>query len=284
VCPAWAFYQYRLGAKALKSPSTGLDNMDRGSLVHSVLERFWRKRHFADLRDMSADTLMQALHQAVAKTIDAFAAESSQVSANVLALEAERLTKLVADWLDFEKARGVCFRIVDCEIEKKVQICGIEITLKVDRLHQLEGGGLVFVDYKTGQAPNTSSWGEDRITEPQLPIYASFFSEVENEQQVSGVYFGMVKTAEHGYTGISTEDFANDQGGRPPALVKQFSDWPQLLMHWKTAIENIAQEVREGEAAVRFTDEAGLVYCEVKPLLRLPERKLQFERFQEKSP
>ncbi|MDZ4213047.1 MAG: DNA helicase, partial [Methylotenera sp.] len=52
ICPAWAFYQYRLAAKALKTPTSGLDSMERGSLVHDVLERFWRKRHFADLRDM----------------------------------------------------------------------------------------------------------------------------------------------------------------------------------------------------------------------------------------
>jgi exodeoxyribonuclease-5 len=51
-----------------------------------------------------------------------------------------------------------------------------------------------------------------------------------------------------------------------------------LLTHWKTAIESIAQELRSGEAAVRFSDEAELAYCEVTPLLRLPERKLQFER------
>ena len=58
-------------------------------------------------------------------------------------------------------------------------------------------------------------------------------------------------------------------------------NWQQLLNHWKSAIEAIATELRAGEAAVRFSDENELMYCEVTPLLRLPERKLQFERFQE---
>jgi exodeoxyribonuclease-5 len=44
VCPAWAFYQYRLHAKALKEPVDGLDAMDRGNLVHQVLEGFWEGR------------------------------------------------------------------------------------------------------------------------------------------------------------------------------------------------------------------------------------------------
>jgi len=281
VCPAWAFYQYRLGAKALKTPTAGLDNMDRGSLVHGVLERFWRKRHFADLRNMPTYALVSALNQAVIQTIDAFAAESSVASAALLSLEAERLTKLVGDWLSFEKERNVSFRIVDCEIEKKVQICGIEVTLKIDRLHQLQSGGLEFVDYKTGQIPKISTWGEDRITEPQLPIYATFFN--DDEAQAAGIYFGMVKTAEHGFSGLSEEQFAAEQGKRKPPFINQFTDWPALLTHWKVAIENIAQELREGVAAVRFNDEAELVYCEVTPLLRLPERKLQFERLQEVS-
>ncbi len=281
VCPAWAFYQYRLGAKALKSPSTGLDHMERGSLVHGVLERFWRKRHFADLRDMPADGLMRALHEAVKQTVAAFAAESGVASANLLSLESERLTKLIGDWLTYEKARNVSFRIVDCEIEKKVQICGIEVTLKIDRLQQLEDGGLEFVDYKTGQIPKLSTWGEDHITEPQLPIYATFFT--DTDAQVSGVYFGVVKTAEHVFSGLSAENFEAEQGKRKPLFINQFADWSQLLSHWKQAIEQIAQEVREGVATVRFDDETALAYCEVKPLLRLPERKLQFERYQERG-
>lgn len=276
VCPAWAFYQYRLGAKALKAPSVGLDNMDRGSLVHGVLEQFWRKRHYVDLRDMPAETLLEALNKAVLATVQAFAAESSVASVALLELESERLLKLVGDWLAYEKARAVSFRIIDCEVAKKVHICGIEVTLQIDRVHQLENGGLEFIDYKTGQLPKTKSWGEDRITEPQLPIYATFYNDAD--QHVAGVYFGMVKLADYDFSGISEADFEAEQDKRKPQLAKKFSDWSQLLTHWKTAIESIAQELRSGEAAVRFSDEAELAYCEVTPLLRLPERKLQFER------
>jgi len=256
-----------------------LDNMDRGSLVHGVLEEFWRKRHFADLRDMSADAFMDALNGAVRNTIQAFAAETSIASPAVLELESERLLRLVGDWLMYEKARGISFRIVDCEVGKKVLICGIEVTLKIDRVQQLESGGLEFIDYKTGQMPKIKSWGEDRITEPQLPIYATFYA--DPAEQVAGIYFGMVKTAEHAFAGVSADSFEAEPNKRKPAFTQDFTDWQQLLEHWKSAIEAIAAELREGEAAVCFSDENELLYCEVKPLLRLPERKLQFERQQE---
>jgi len=279
VCPAWAFYQYRLGAKALKTPVAGLDNMDRGSLVHGVLEEFWRKRHFADLRDMCADAFVDALNEAVRNTIQAFAAETSIASPALLELESERLLRLVGDWLMYEKARGVSFRIVDCEVGKKVLISGIEVTLKIDRVQQLESGGLEFIDYKTGQMPKIKSWGEDRITEPQLPIYATFYA--DPAEPVAGIYFGMVKTAEHAFAGVSADNFEAEPNKRKPTFIQDFTGWQQLLDHWKNAIEAIAAELREGEAAVRFSDENELMYCEVKPLLRLPERKLQFERHQE---
>jgi exodeoxyribonuclease-5 len=278
ICPAWAFYQFRLGAKALKTPSNGLDSMERGSLVHSVLEQFWRKRHFADLRDMSEADFVQALNKAIHNTLRDFAAESNIASPTTLELEHERLHKLIGDWLQFEKERGIAFNIVECEAEKKVHICGIEVTLKIDRTHQLENDGIEFIDYKTGQIPKMKSWGEGRITEPQLPIYAAFY--IENITKVSGIHFGMVKTGEYAFSGVTKDDFEAEIEKRKPAFTQNFSDWQTLLEHWKISIEAIALEVRNGESAVKFSDENDLMYCEVTPLLRLPERQLQFERFQ----
>ena len=282
ICPAWAFYQYRLGAKALKTPRNGLDSMERGSLVHAVLAAFWQpnkmQRNFADLRDMPESDLAQALNLAIRNTLRDFALENNIASKTALTLEHERLYKLVSDWLAYEKLRNIDFHIVDCEAEKQVQICDIEITLKIDRIHRLENGGIEFVDYKTGQIPKMSSWGDTRITEPQLPAYAAFWADVIDP--IAGVHFGMVKIAEHAFEGVSEENFAAEMDKRKPTFTQSFSDWQALLNHWKTSIEGIAQEIKNGEAAIKFEDESLLAYCEVMPLLRLPERQLQFERFQ----
>ncbi|MGB7816029.1 MAG: PD-(D/E)XK nuclease family protein [Methylotenera sp.] len=277
ICPAWAYYQYRLGAKALKTPSNGLDAMARGILAHAVLAEFWQKRNFADLRDMRANDLSQALTQAIKQAIQDFSAEQNIVSAGLLELEHERLYKLIGDWLQFEKEHGIAFNTVACEAEKKVMICGIEVTLKIDRIHQLEYGGIEFIDYKTGQKPDISSWGENRIAEPQLPIYAAFYG--EDSSHITGVHFGMVKIAEHAFSGISEVDFEAEIEKRKPKFIQNFTHWQDLLTHWKTSIEAMALEIKSGEASIKFKDEKDLVYCEVVPLLRLPERKLQFERF-----
>jgi probable DNA repair protein len=281
ICPAWAFYQFRLGAKALKTPSSGLDSMTRGILVHGVLAAFWQQRHFADLRDMSDENLTQALNTAIQVALDEVSKQQKTLSANLLELERERLLKLVGDWLRFEieywkSDRDETFEIVACEAEKKALIGGIEVRLKIDRIHRLKNGGIEFVDYKTGQKPDMKSWGEARIIEPQLPIYAAFY---EEGNDVTGVQFGMVKTAEHAFSGVANIDFDVDMDKRKPKFIQQFASWQQLLEHWRTSIEAIAEEIKAGEAAVKFEDDKNLAYCEVIPLLRLPERQLQFERF-----
>jgi probable DNA repair protein len=282
ICPAWAFYQFRLGAKALKVPSNGLDMMTRGILVHTVLTAFWQQRHFSDLRCMSDDNLAQALNAAIKAALDDLSKQHKVLSENLLALEHERLFKLVGDWLRFEidyweKTREVPFNIVACEAEKIVLISGIEVRVKIDRIHQFENGSIEFVDYKTGQKPDMASWGEMRIIEPQLPIYAAFY---DDGNIVNGVQFGMVKTAEHAYIGIADANFEAELEKRKPKLIQRFSSWQHLLQHWRASIEGIADEIKAGEAAVKFDDEKNLAYCEVLPLLRLPERHLQFERFE----
>jgi probable DNA repair protein len=160
ICPAWAFYQYRLGAKALKTPSNGLDSMTSGILVHGVLAAFWQDRHFDDLRDMSDEGLAQAINAAIKSALDVLAKQQKTLSSNLLALEHEQLYKLVSDWLAYEKQRDIPFNIIACEADKKVLIGDIEVTLKIDRIHQLADGGIEFVDYKTGQMPKTISWSE----------------------------------------------------------------------------------------------------------------------------
>ena len=46
-----------------------------------------------------------------------------------------------------------------------------------------------------------------------------------------------------------------------------------FITHWRERLHAVAREVKEGRAGVAFADEKALQYCEVLPLLRLPERR-----------
>lgn len=289
ICPAWAYYQYRLGARALKQPIDGLEAAERGTLVHGVLEHLWRAPELgnglADLQSMLPQALQDIVLQAADKALADFSAQQFEpLPTAFVALERERLARLVSAWLAVEAMRPQPFRVTACEQEQIINIEGIAIKLVVDRIDTLEDGRLVLMDYKTGRKPDVKNWADTRIIEPQLPIYAAL---VLSDGDVAAVCFAMVRTEEHGFSGIAADadvlpkvTALTDEKGREVFSAELFPDWQSLIKHWKSSIEAMARELKTGEAAVRYTDENQLTYCEVLPLLRLPERKLQFERLQ----
>ena len=276
ICPAWAFYQFRLGAEAMETPVEGLDPAARGTLVHEALEAFWTAiqsgRRLAELGDL---TRPQAIREAVAKALDNFELERRvTLPARFRTLEAERLAQLLTVWLDVEAKRDPDFEVVACEQPAEVEIEGIKVKMVVDRIDRLPDGRQVIIDYKTGQAIDVKNWAEARITEPQLPIYAALVAD-----DVSAVVFAKVLLDKPAFAGVADEKDAlpgvagiGDEKQKifDPAV---FPNWPAVVAHWRERLHAVAQEVGAGVAGVAFADEKKLRYCEVLPLLRLPERR-----------
>ncbi|OIR07067.1 PD-(D/E)XK nuclease superfamily protein [mine drainage metagenome] len=278
LCPAWAFYRYRLGARALELPVEGLDAAERGTLVHAVLQNFWRGRGSRALQDMDEAVRRQQVAEAVALGLQAFNAQrEEELSPNFLALEAERLRRLLDAWLEVEAQRLLPFRVVACEQSSEVQIAGIDVRLVVDRIDELEDGRRVILDYKTGSEVSAASWGEERIAEPQLPVYA-----LTSERPPAAVALARVRQEEPGFVGIAAESgllpgLAGIGDDAARKLFPEVVGWEELLALWRVRIEAIAREIAAGCAAVSFEREQDLEYCEVRPLLRLAERRAQLE-------
>jgi exodeoxyribonuclease-5 len=283
VCPAWAYYQYRLGAKALEEPSDGLDSMTRGNLVHAVLQYFWQAcKDASTLNQADEITLHRMIEQAITQALNTL---TEHLPEQLLALERQRLFLLVLAWLDIEKQRED-FRIEACEAKYPIHIAGLDIECRIDRIDALNDDSLVIIDYKTGAAdPKMSSWAGSRIKEPQLPLYASI---ALKDHYVVAVCFAKVNAQESKFTGIA--EVAGIPNITPldqlksNSAFKAFSEMPALVAHWHQSLTQLAQEIATGVARVQFEDENELLYCEVKPLLRLPERQLQFEMQQSPSP
>ena len=279
ICPAWAYYRYRLGARQLDEPADGLDALDRGNLVHLVLQSFWQGRDSTYLHELDESGLQAAMQAAIDNAVERFNKLLEEpLQPNFLLLEKERLKYLLNAWLKYEKERPP-FVVEQCEQQAKVELAGMTITLTLDRVDRLSDGKLVVIDYKTGASITHSSWAEKRISEPQLPIYTTLVLTGEN---IAAVCFAQVRADEQRFVGIAAEADvlpgikALQEADRlfPPSA---FPDWITLLSHWKSSIEELAHELICGEAAVTFQLESDLQHCEVKPLLRLPERYLQIE-------
>ncbi|WP_265946354.1 PD-(D/E)XK nuclease family protein [Dechloromonas sp. A34] len=276
ICPAWAYYQFRLGAEAMEAPVEGLDPAARGTLVHEALEAFWTAVHSSQaLAALGEAARRQAIAEAVTKALQSFELDRRvTLPARFRELEAARLEKLLEVWLAVETKRGVDFEVIACEQPAEVEIEGIKVRMVVDRIDQLADGRQVIIDYKTGAAIDYKNWAEARITEPQLPIYAALVAD-----EVTAVVFAKVLLDKPAFAGIADEkDILPGVQGVGDEKQKifdpaEFPDWIAVVMHWRERLHAVAKEVRQGQAGVMFADEKALLYCEVKPLLRLAERR-----------
>ena len=282
ICPAWAFYQYRLGARKLEAPMDGLDNLSRGSLLHKVLQNFWLDcQDSSRLKGMDEEQLHVAIDAAIEKSIRDLSHELSfNLPVQIFQIERQRLKQLMRYWLALEAERAD-FSVLACEKKYQLNVEGLNLNLAIDRMDTLPDGGVVVIDYKTSSVVSNKSWGDDRIAEPQLPIYAALALKAE---QVVAVCFGKVRSDETKFVGLSASaDVLPDVGTLDKArgnAFKRFEGWDALIAHWEQSLLNIALEIRSGVASVTFENESDLEYCDVKPLLRLPERQMQFEHMQ----
>lgn len=276
ICPAWAYYQFRLGAEAMDEAVEGLDPAARGTLVHEALEAFWTAvRSSQALAALGESARRQAIAEAVTQALQSFELDRRvTLPARFRELEAARLEKLLDVWLTVEGKRGAEFEVIACEQPAEVEIEGIKVKMVVDRIDRLADGRQVIIDYKTGAAIDYKNWAEQRITEPQLPIYAALVAD-----EVTAVVFAKVLLDKPAFAGVADEkDILPGVQGVGDEKQKifdpaEFPDWIAVVMHWRERLHAVAKEVRQGEAGVMFADEKALLYCEVKPLLRLAERR-----------
>jgi exodeoxyribonuclease-5 len=276
ICPAWAYYQFRLGGEAMEQAVEGLDPAARGTLVHEALEAFWTATPSSDaLAALGEAARNEAIAAAVAKALQSFELDRrTSLPARFRELEAARLARLLDLWLAVEARRGQGFAVIACEQPAEVEIEGIKVRMVVDRIDQLADGRQVIIDYKTGAAIDTKNWADQRITEPQLPIYAALVND-----EVAAVVFAKVLLDKPGFAGVADEkDILPGVQGIGDDKQKifdpaEFPDWIAVITHWRERLHAVASEVKQGRAGVVFADEKGLQYCEVLPLLRLPERR-----------
>ena len=249
--------------------------------MHAVLQQFWLScKDSHNLKAITNAALETAIKLAIDAAIKSITAHKF-IPKQILMIERQRLAPLIFTWLQLEKQR-IDFSVQACEAQHILTIEGLEITLRIDRIDVLNDGSLIIIDYKTGSStPNNSSWANARITKPQLPLYAAL---VFKDEQVAAACFAKVDAMNPQFSGVAISDvlpevkpFATLKGG---SVFAEFADFDAIILHWQQSLTMIAVEIKNGVASVKFENETDLTYCEVKPLLRLPERALQFEQHQ----
>jgi len=267
-CPFQAFARHRLQAQSLDQPTPGLGPAERGTIVHSALENFWSNcPDQATLLALDQDTFLKRIETAADQAVQKMRRQRPiSLSSESAVLERRRLIDLLREWLDLERRRSP-FAVHSLEERLDVSINGLRLNVVADRIDRLENGKLVVIDYKTGRH-FMSEWFQDRPVEPQVPLYSLFCPE-----PVAGVYFGVVRKGESCFVGLSEEAdiVPGCKAFAQHSLTRDFSSWTELLLHWKTQLEDLAAEVLRGEARVAPSTKQACRQCDLHALCRIYE-------------
>jgi ATP-dependent helicase/nuclease subunit B len=250
-CPFKAFAVARLGAEGWTAAEAGLTPAQRGQLVHAVLHAVWDKPNglhtLGALRDLSDRRAFVAtrVERVLRDQISAGARE--RMPQRYLELEGERLTGVVCEWLDYELARHP-FTVAATEADSTVNIAGLTLRVRIDRIDELNDGSLLVIDYKTG-AVSPKSWDPPRPDDVQLPLYASFA--LHPGAEIGGLAFAKVRA---GTDNIEFSGRVRDAAGTlapglsaTTGLVKEPLT-AYLLAAWRERIERLARDFIAGRA------------------------------------
>ncbi len=270
-CPFRSFARHRLNAVGLDSLDIGLDAMDRGSLVHEVLQLLWQQLGSHQVLAAKDESELDAeIKNAVTQAITRMQKRRNQTfTERFTQLERDRLTALMHEWLAIERGRNV-FRVIACEEDHMVIINDIEIKTRIDRIDQITDGRRIIIDYKTGDV-KVNAWFSVRPDEPQLPLYA-----VTNADKLAALAFARIKRGESGFIGLA------DGNGVIPGIkdvseikeAQEIANWQELLVGWKKILSQLAADFREGDARVSPKNADTCKICDLHAFCRIYEKSV----------
>ena len=275
-CGFRAFAEKRLHSTGLNSPEAGLDAMERGNLVHTILEGLW-----SELGNQSALKALQAdeRRDLLARCIDRALGEAHHESAMdwptaYLAVERERLMRLLGIWLERELDRPP-FEVALHEERVDAAIGPLRLEMRLDRVDRIlkngEPVGEIVLDYKTGSV-NPADWMGDRPDDPQVPLYAL----VRDPELLAGVAFGTVRPGKTmGISGLQSEP------GVLPGRAR-LVDLKSQIESWRVVLTDLAEDFCSGNAPVSPKQYPGTCrFCEQRLLCRLDPKTLEPENLED---
>lgn len=262
-CQFKAFVTHQLGFQRDDEAEFGLDSLDRGSIVHHLLDLVW-----GELQTQSSllaksnaeldDIITQCIEQCSNDESLALNAEKRLL----LRHEHSRLLLLLKNWLAIEARRPEPFSVVEREEPRLGEFAGIRFKYIVDRLDMTDDGRSFVIDYKTGAA-NRRDWTGERIKSPQMPLYAVALDSIKNKP-VSGIAYAKVNQAKHEFVELSDANVFK-KGKSYEAL------WQENRAAWDEIFANLANDFLAGKALVNPIDEQTCRYCDLQSVCRVSQ-------------
>lgn len=246
--PFFAFCRYRLGIERLPSPGVGLDARGQGEVLHGVLYDVWESLgDSAALAALNETELRQRIQASLERRLPQ-RMPAADYGAAQLRLEQARMADVLAQWLRHEQRRVDPFTVVLREARVETAVAGLPLVLRMDRVDRVQtpaGERWLVMDYKTGRQANPAGWNAEKMTEPQLPLYASHaVRDAAGIPRVDGICFGHLKD---GHPALVARTNWRLRLIEPETRPDQ--DWDATLAAWRTALEAAAGGFLAGEAS-----------------------------------
>ena len=247
-CPFRAWAIHRLGLAETREPQNFPDALERGTLIHDALFELYR-----DGPGPVTDTRIDA---AARSAVDKHLRRLPELYRRN---EHLRLLRLLGTWAEYDAGRPE-FSIVGLEQAAELTLPGFRLSLRIDRIDRDPGADArVVIDYKTGGVTVSGLFAE-RLTEPQLPMYAL------SDAGVRATLYARI-----GSDGAALGGIASEEIELGPARVRKLSreDWRDLTARWRTGIETLAREFRAGHAAVTPASRRACDRCHLHAFCRI---------------
>lgn len=276
-CPAWAFYENRCGALSFSIDDPDeMTKMEEGNFIHHCLERFWlRYKSHSSLLKLNDHELMHILARYVDDELNKLRDTKTNLSNDLFDCEKDYLLKVLFHWLNYEKERSP-FDVLGVEERYDIEIESLKFKIRIDRIDQLSKNQNIILDYKTGaNIPTRKSFFAVDIVDLQLPIYA-IYAPIKN---ISGIGIASINRNGNKLLGVTSDEkitITKTFNGKIDS--DSIKNWHDLKLQWEEIIKTTADSYLKGECAVQFNEKTDFTYCQILPLLRLPEKKYQFEK------
>ncbi len=271
-CPFQAWAHHRLHARAAPAPDAGLTALERGDLLHRALAAFWTDvGTHAALAALDDAALAARIAAAVALALRTLGAPRRKtLPPPVATAEGARLAATLHGWLTTVERARTPFAVAATEVDATLELGGLDLAFRIDRVDALADGGAAIIDYKSGRVPAPKRWFAARPAGTQVGLYALARAASHPDVPVRAVAYAQLKAGSVAVAGLAA------QGDAWPALRVAGADrhvpvagWDDALAQWRDRYGALAGAYRDGHAAVAPRDAGACKHCDLEALCRV---------------
>lgn len=259
-CPFKAFAAHRLAIQDSEKAVDGLDNREKGTLIHLILQNVWQQLKCLDkLKEIEEDSLLALVNETIDSCIpQVFKHPQTAFEQSVIALEKNKLVKLIRNVLEEEKKRPP-FHITAVEQTCQYDFEQFSIQLKFDRLDTIdEDGSKWVIDYKS-TIPNGTPWLDDRPDDAQLLLYALL------DEDIRSMSYMQIQTGSIKHRGFAEH---------PPPIngisAAKKKTWADYRVQWQSIVSELAKEFSQGIVQPKPKKSSICLNCPYGQLCRFP--------------